>query len=140
MVQEPSATTERFKALGDPVRWNILQQIAAQEELACSILETTLPVSKPTISYHTKILAQAGLIEVFKRGRNYYYKVHREALRQLVDDLWALAPGPRLVGEPAPHREPAAPREAPRARPETAVLRKAVGDDTTPRPATLLTW
>ena len=64
MTREPVAATEVFKALGDPIRWNIVQQMAQQEELACSVLEDTLPVSKPTISYHTKILTQAGLIEV----------------------------------------------------------------------------
>ena len=69
MVHEPIAVTEMFKALGDPIRWSILQQIAQQEELACSALEDTLPVSKPTISYHTKILSQAGLIEVCRAVR-----------------------------------------------------------------------
>src|SRR5689334_15610005 len=102
MVHEPIAVTEMFKALGDPIRWSILQQIAQQEELACSALEDTLPVSKPTISYHTKILSQAGLIEVLKRGRNYYYRVRQDVLRELMDEVWALAPGPRLVAEPAP--------------------------------------
>jgi DNA-binding transcriptional ArsR family regulator len=131
MTREPVAATEVFKALGDPIRWNIVQQMAQQEELACSVLEDTLPVSKPTISYHTKILTQAGLIEVRKRGRNYFYSLRREVLRSLMDEMWLLAPGPRLVSNDG---------EATGGdRSERPALKAAVGDDT-PRSATLLTW
>jgi DNA-binding transcriptional ArsR family regulator len=132
MPREPVAAAEVFKALGDPIRWSIIQQVAREDELACSLLEDTLPVSKPTISYHTKILTQAGLIEVRKRGRNYFYCLRRDVLGDLVDQLWALAPGPRAVTEAPARRRPA--RSA--AEPD---LKLAAGDDRTP-PATLLTW
>jgi DNA-binding transcriptional ArsR family regulator len=89
--------TEIFKALSDPVRWSIIMQMAAVDELACLTLEDTLTVSKPTISYHTKILYHAGLISVRKSGRNYYYSLRRDVLHKLLDDLWELAPTPRTV-------------------------------------------
>jgi len=72
-------------------------QMAAVDELACLTLEDTLTVSKPTISYHTKILYHAGLISVRKSGRNYYYSLRRDVLHKLLDDLWELAPTPRPV-------------------------------------------
>jgi DNA-binding transcriptional ArsR family regulator len=97
--QENAAAVEVFKALGDPVRWSIIAQIAAVDELPCADLEQTLPVSKPTISYHTKILQQAGLLSVRKEGRNYFYTLRREMLRGVQDELWQLAPAPRPVGE-----------------------------------------
>jgi DNA-binding transcriptional ArsR family regulator len=84
--------TEIFKALADPVRWDIVMQMAAVDELACMTLEDTLPVSKPTISYHTKILYHAGLITVRKAGRNYYYSLRRDVLRDLLSGLRELAP------------------------------------------------
>jgi DNA-binding transcriptional ArsR family regulator len=93
----PQPPTEIFKALSDPVRWNIIVQMASVDELACVTLEDTLPVSKPTISYHTKILYHAGLINVRKSGRNYYYSLRRDVLHKLLDDLWELAPTPRQV-------------------------------------------
>ena len=83
---------EIFKALSDPIRWNIIVQMASVDELACVALEDTLPVSKPTISYHTKILYQAGLINARKSGRNYFYSLRRDVLHELLDDLWELAP------------------------------------------------
>jgi len=86
-----SPPIEIFKALSDPIRWDIVAQMASVDELACVTLEDTLPVSKPTISYHTKILYQAGLINVRKSGRNYFYSLRREVLHQLLDDLGELA-------------------------------------------------
>jgi DNA-binding transcriptional ArsR family regulator len=138
MPREPVTAAEVFKALGDPIRWSIIQQVAAEDELACSLLEDTLPVSKPTISYHTKILTQAGLIEVRKRGRNYFYCLRRDVLGELADLIWALAPGPRAVADdastgPAPE---ATRRRTARVEPD---LKLAAGDDRTP-PPTLLTW
>lgn len=133
MPRETVATTEVLKALSDPIRWNIVQQIAQEEEFACSVLEDTLPVSKTTISYHTKILTQAGLIEVHKRGRNYFYTLRREVLRGVIDELWKLAPGPRLVESAA---DRSAERPAP-ARAEQPRLAAASGDTDA---AGLLTW
>src|ERR1700761_5783607 len=100
--QESTAAVEGFKALGDPVRWSIVAQIAAVDELPCAHLEQTLPVSKPTISYHTKILQQAGLISVRKEGRNYFYALRRDVLRDVQDELGRLAPAPRPVGDAGP--------------------------------------
>jgi DNA-binding transcriptional ArsR family regulator len=97
-AMSPQPPTEIFKALSDPVRWSIIVQMASVDELACITLEDTLPVSKPTISYHTKILQHAGLISVRKSGRNYYYSLRRDVLHKLLDDLWELAPTPHPVG------------------------------------------
>lgn len=130
--------TEVFKALGDPIRWSIVQQMAATDELACSTLEETLPISKPSISYHTKILTQAGLISVRKQGRNYFYTLRREVLRALVDDVWALAPEPRPVGQSG--RLEHTPNLARRRRADTARLRPAAGDEGREPEVTLLTW
>src|SRR6202795_1983975 len=80
--------TEVFKALSDPIRWSIIVQMSKVDELACLTLESTLPVSKPTISYHTKILHDAGLISTRKAGRNYYYSLCRDVLSDLLDQLW----------------------------------------------------
>jgi DNA-binding transcriptional ArsR family regulator len=89
--------TEVFRALSDPTRWSIIVQMAQVDELACITLEDTLPVSKPTISYHTKILHNAGLISTRKAGRNYYYSLRRDVIRDLLDGLLELAPTPRPV-------------------------------------------
>lgn len=78
-----------FKALSDPMRWAIVQQMGDVDELACTTIEQMLPVSKPTISYHIKVLYHAGLIEVRKQGRNYFYQLRRDALDMVMDELQA---------------------------------------------------
>jgi DNA-binding transcriptional ArsR family regulator len=89
--------TEVFSALSDPIRWSIIAQAASVDELAATTLDGTLPVAKPTISYHVKILQNAGLISTRKAGRNYYYSLRREVIEHLLDSLWELAPSPRPI-------------------------------------------
>ncbi len=93
----PHVSSEVFKALGDPIRLDMVRQIAAAGEVAWSALEENLNVSKPTISYHIKALLQADLLTARKQGRNLYYSLRQDTLRELVDELWALSPQPRLV-------------------------------------------
>lgn len=88
-----------FGALSEPIRLDILLRIAGRDELACTILDDTLPISKSTISYHIKILYQAGLIEVRKDGRHYFYRVRNDLLA-------TYAPGllDRMLAAHAPKR------------------------------------
>ncbi len=135
-----SPPTEVFSALSDPIRWSIITQMAQVDELACVTLESTLPVSKPTISYHIKILQNAGLIETRKAGRNYYYCLRRDVIRDLLDGLWELVPAPRLVGG---HNSPSsAARRQGRAYPATrpASTRHRVTGHDEAEEAAVLTW
>jgi ArsR family transcriptional regulator len=64
-----------FAALADPVRLRLLSLVAnADEVCSCDLLDI-LGKSQPTISHHTKTLADAGLIAGDKRGRWVYWRV-----------------------------------------------------------------
>lgn len=67
-----------FQALGDENRWKILVAVAEVGELPCRDLDDLLSVSKATISYHARLLTQAGLITVRKQGRNSFYALDVE--------------------------------------------------------------
>lgn len=69
-----------LKAVADQIRWRIVMQMADCDELPCTTLEHTLPISKSTISYHIKILHDAGLVDVRKEGKYYFYRLRREVL------------------------------------------------------------
>jgi DNA-binding transcriptional ArsR family regulator len=87
MAQALSLTpplTDVFRALSDPTRWTIISEMAQVDELACLTLEDILPISKPTISYHIKVLFHAGLIDVRKQGRQYFYTLRRDTLEQVL--------------------------------------------------------
>ncbi len=64
-----------FAALGDPIRLRLLSLVAAQGEVCSCNLEAPLGRSQPTISHHTRVLADAGLIVGEKRGRWTWWRV-----------------------------------------------------------------
>jgi ArsR family transcriptional regulator len=64
-----------FAAMADPVRLRLLSLVAdAGEICSCNLLEP-LGKSQPTISHHTKVLAEAGLIRGEKRGRWVWWQI-----------------------------------------------------------------
>ena len=67
-------------ALADPVRLRLLSIIAAVGEVCSCNLEEPLGRSQPTISHHTRVLAEAGLIEGEKRGKWTWWQVVPERL------------------------------------------------------------
>jgi ArsR family transcriptional regulator len=78
-----------FAALADPVRLRLLSLIAAEDEVcSCNLLEP-LGKSQPTVSHHTKTLAEAGLIVGEKRGRWVYWRVVPEQVAALRNALTA---------------------------------------------------
>ena len=72
-----------FKALADPTRLLILSLVARNEGgvCECHIVDCT-PLSQPTISYHVKVLKEAGLLACEKRGLWCYYALRKDVLRQ----------------------------------------------------------
>lgn len=62
-------------ALADPVRLRLLSLVASQVEICSCDLEAPLGKSQPTISHHTKVLADAGLLVGEKRGRWMWWRV-----------------------------------------------------------------
>ena len=67
-------------ALGDPVRLRLLSIVSSQGEVCSCNLEEPLGKSQPTISHHTRVLAEAGLIVGDKRGKWTWWRVAPERL------------------------------------------------------------
>ncbi len=72
-----------FGALSDPARLRMLSLIASEPEVCSCSLEGPLAKSQPTISHHTRILAEAGLIAGEKRGRWMWWRVVPERLQEV---------------------------------------------------------
>jgi ArsR family transcriptional regulator len=72
-----------FAALADPVRLRLLSMVAAAGEVCSCDLERPLGKSQPTISHHTKALADAGLIVGEKRGRWMWWRIEPERIESL---------------------------------------------------------
>jgi ArsR family transcriptional regulator, arsenate/arsenite/antimonite-responsive transcriptional repressor len=84
-----------LKALADPHRLRMLSIIAAQPASAplcvCEI-EGEFGLAQPTVSHHLKVLREAGLVTVTKRGLWHYYAPRPEGLAPVREVLAALAP------------------------------------------------
>ncbi len=76
-----------FAALSDPVRLRLLSIVATEGEVCSCNLEGPLAKSQPTISHHTRVLAEAGLIEGEKRGRWMWWRVVPAQMERLRDLL-----------------------------------------------------
>lgn len=72
---EAAELAKVFFALGDPVRLRLLSLVASQGEVCSCDLEHPLGRSQPTVSHHTRILAEAGLITGEKRGKWTWWRV-----------------------------------------------------------------
>ncbi len=74
-----------LRVLADPARLRLLSIIGADpdgEVCACQ-LTGPLGLSQPTVSHHLKVLREAGLVSVEKRGTNNWYAAVPEALEAL---------------------------------------------------------
>ena len=85
-----------FAALGDPVRLRLLSLLATSTDGAVCVCDLVEPVgrSQPTVSHHLKILREAGLVSVEKRGTNNWYATvpgALEALRGILNDPAAVS-------------------------------------------------
>jgi ArsR family transcriptional regulator len=76
-----------FAALGDPVRLRLLSIVAGEGEVCSCNLEDPLGKSQPTISHHTRVLADAGLIVGERRGRWTWWRAVPEEIRRLQESL-----------------------------------------------------
>jgi ArsR family transcriptional regulator len=77
---EATALADVLAALADPVRLRLLSIVASRAEVCSCELEVPLEKSQPTISHHTRVLAEAGLISGEKRGRWTWWHVNRGRL------------------------------------------------------------
>jgi ArsR family transcriptional regulator len=74
-----------FKALGDPVRLQLMSMIASAPggEICVCDLTPAFALSGPTISHHLKTLREAGLVSAERRASWVYYRARPELMRQL---------------------------------------------------------
>jgi ArsR family transcriptional regulator, arsenate/arsenite/antimonite-responsive transcriptional repressor len=73
----------RFKALADPSRVAIVNLLAGSDELCVCVLTDQLGLSQGTVSHHLRILRQAGLVDVSRRGTWAFYRLIPESVAQL---------------------------------------------------------
>jgi ArsR family transcriptional regulator len=82
--EDAEATAAVFKALSDPARVRIVNQLASTDDPLCVChLTEPLGLSQATVSFHMKKLMDAGLLDREQRGVWAYYSLRRDARRRL---------------------------------------------------------
>jgi DNA-binding transcriptional ArsR family regulator len=101
-VTRPQPAGDPFEALGDPNRRTILGLLGAREQ-SVGELARALPISRPAVSRHLRLLKQAGLVVEESRGTRRMYRLHAagiEAVQAYLAEVWGDAAARfRLVAE-----------------------------------------
>jgi len=87
-----------FHALSDPIRLRVLLQLRRGEQCVCDLCDVT-EASQSRLSFHLKVLKEAGLLLDRKEGRWNYYAVDEHALEEARAVLDALAPLPGCAAD-----------------------------------------
>jgi DNA-binding transcriptional ArsR family regulator len=77
-------------ALADPMRQEILEKLRAGPRPVGEIA-AGMPISRPAVSQHLKVLKDSGLVAETRQGTRHYFAIAPEgigALRAYLDDLW----------------------------------------------------
>lgn len=79
-----------LQALGDDTRLKMVHLLTRHESLCVCEIQEAFELGQPTVSHHLKILRDAGLVNVARRGKWAYYALRRDALRDISADIGAL--------------------------------------------------
>jgi DNA-binding transcriptional ArsR family regulator len=86
----PPTTDEAFDALGDPTRRRMLELLRGGER-AVGALAADLPVTRPAVSQHLKVLKGAGLVRERRAGTRHLYAIDPDglaSLRRYLEGFW----------------------------------------------------
>jgi DNA-binding transcriptional ArsR family regulator len=76
-----------FSVLADEIRQNIVMVLAEKEEgLNVNTITERMPLSRPAISHHLKVLKQAGIVDSEKKGtENLYFLTLKHPIEKIKD-------------------------------------------------------
>ncbi len=99
---EPDGDGDPFDALGDANRRRILELLRSGDRSVRELADK-LPISRPAVSRHLRLLKQAGLVRDRPEGTQRLYRLHDEGIatvRHYLESVWGEAAARfRLVAE-----------------------------------------
>ena len=86
-----AGTARLFHALSDPTRIRIVELLRHGERCVCDLTDAA-DAAQSRLSFHLKVLKDAGLVSDRRAGRWVYYQLRREALESLKSILASFEP------------------------------------------------
>jgi len=90
-AESSPGVADGFSALGDPARLAILAALSGGTRCVCEMIPQ-LGMAQNLLSYHLRILREAGLVSGARRGRRIEYTIEGDGLRALQRELEGLVP------------------------------------------------
>jgi ArsR family transcriptional regulator len=87
---------ELFHALSDGTRLSIIQRLRFGERCVCDLTDA-LDAAQSRLSFHLKVLKDAGLVTDRREGRWMYYTLNTESLAEVSELVEAMATAPSAV-------------------------------------------
>ena len=81
----------RFHALSDPTRLRVIGMLASGERCVCELM-AELDAAQSRLSFHLRVLREAGIVTARREGQWMYYALRDGALADLVETLQMPAP------------------------------------------------
>ena len=88
-----------LRALADPIRMRVIASLGNGERCVCD-LTSELGLAQSKLSFHLKVLRDAGLISARQQGRWMYYRLQPTALHRLREWLEQLTQGSAAPAQP----------------------------------------
>lgn len=84
MDRDREQLTRLFKALADETRLRLIAELATRGEVTCGEFATLCACSNSTLTYHQRILSEAGLLTARRAGQFRVLSLQREVLEELL--------------------------------------------------------
>lgn len=91
-LPQPARVARWFRALADETRVQIVELLSHKERCVCE-LEQVLGIAQSRLSFHLKVLKEAGLLADRREGRWMYYNLQRDTLDQIAAYTKSVKPG-----------------------------------------------
>jgi DNA-binding transcriptional ArsR family regulator len=93
LASDAKRLARMLKALGNPVRFQIMQTLAERRSCITQEIVATTPLAQSTVSQHLKVLREAGLIQGEIEGPATCYCVDPAGVRWLKEQIEGWLPG-----------------------------------------------
>lgn len=97
-ANDATQAAQWFHALSDPTRLGIVMRLSSGERCVCELTDA-LDAAQSRLSFHLKVLKDAGLIVDRRDGRWVHYSLNRDAIEEAGKFLASIKPKRRLKVE-----------------------------------------